>query len=206
MEKSESIKNIADALIVFQSKVDKIKKDSSNPFFKSKYASLSTIQNEIQLPLAEAGLCYTQMPEADNNLTTLLIHGKSGEYFQSTLQMHPVKTDPQSLGSAITYGKRYALVAILGLNIDDGDDDGNDASDKGKDKEPTIEKPKSESNTAALVNNEKLKWLNQNTSEWTEAVKYLQTEGASINRIEKKYSISKINKGKLIEDAQKVLA
>lgn len=206
MEKSESIKNIADALIVFQSKVDKIKKDSSNPFFKSKYASLSTIQNEIQLPLAEAGLCYTQMPESDNNLTTLLIHGKSGEYFQSTLQMHPVKTDPQSLGSAITYGKRYALVAILGLNIDDGDDDGNDASDKGNDKEPTIEKPKSESNPTGLASKRTKNWLNQKTSEWTEAIKYLQTDGASIEKIEKKYNISKANKEKLIEEAQEVLA
>jgi len=53
MEKSESIKNIAAALLIFQMKVDKVGKDATNPYFKSKYASLSNIQDAILIPLNE---------------------------------------------------------------------------------------------------------------------------------------------------------
>jgi hypothetical protein len=196
MEKSQSISKIALALIMLQSKVDKIRKDSSNPFFNSKYASLSTIQDEIQLPLAETGLCYTQHPESNNSLTTILIHAESGEYMQSTFDIHPAKTDPQSLGSAITYGKRYALVAILGLNIDD-DDDANHASGNGAAKAAT--------NTTKTGDDAK-KWLNPKTPKWDEAIKYLTIDGGSIAKIETNYKLSKENKTKLIEEAQEVMA
>jgi len=194
MEKSQSITNIAKALIKFQGNVDKIKKDSNNPFFKSKYASLSTIQDEIQLPLAESGLIYTQHPESNDSLTTLLIHGESGEFFQSTYDMHPSKSDPQSLGSAITYAKRYALVAILGLNIDD-DDDGNHASGKSE------SKPEAKNEAQADTR----EWLNPKTDNWTKAIEFLQSEGGSLAKIEKKYKLSKVNKELLIEQAQEAL-
>ena len=130
MEKSESIKSIGKALGVFHTKVAKIPKTDENPFFKSKYAGLPSILEAIQKPLEESGLCFTQMPDGDG-LTTLLIHSESGEFLQSTYKMIPTKTDPQSLGSAITYARRYALGAILGLNIDT-DDDGNNASQPSK--------------------------------------------------------------------------
>ena len=126
MEKSESIKNLAIALSKFQGTIGKIGKDSNNPFFKSKYASLSTILENIQKPLTESGLCFSQMPD-QTGLTSILIHSESGEYIQATYILTPVKNDPQSLGSAITYARRYALGSILGLNIDE-DDDGNTAS------------------------------------------------------------------------------
>lgn len=129
MEKSNSLINIAKALIDFQSKVSKIDKDSNNPFFKSKYASLSHIQESIQKPLSDAGIAYSQFPEGSNGLTTILIHAESGEYMQSTYEMKPTKDDPQGRGSTITYQKRYALAAALGLNIDD-DDDANAGSEK----------------------------------------------------------------------------
>lgn len=139
MEKSQTITEIAKALITFQLKVDKIGKDANNPFFKSKYASLSNIQEAIHIPLAESGLTYSQMPDGENGLTTILIHAESGEYLQSTYDMVPTKNDPQGRGSAITYQKRYALTAILGLNIDD-DDDGNLASSRPKQvAEPTTD-------------------------------------------------------------------
>lgn len=201
MEKSASIINMAKALISLQGKVDKIKKDTTNPFFKTKYASLSTIQDEIQLPLGEVGLCYTQHPESGNVLTTLLLHAETGEYMQSSFDMNPIKNDPQSIGSAITYAKRYALVAILGLNIDD-DDDANHASGK---TEPKAE-PKTVTNGAPNTSVNTLPWLNQKTTQWTEAVKYLQTDGGSIAKIETKYKLSKENKAKLIEEAQEVMA
>lgn len=127
MEKSESIKNIASALIIFQIKVGKVTKDATNPFFKSKYASLSNILDAIALPLEEAGLSYMQFPDGQYGLTTIVMHGESGEWLQSTYTMKPTKDDPQGIGSCITYQKRYALAGALALNIDD-DDDGNKAS------------------------------------------------------------------------------
>lgn len=127
MQKSESIKNIATALIIFHVKVDKIKKDAINPFFKNKYASLSNILEVINDPLNESGLSFVQMPSGINELVTILMHSESGEFIQSSYEMRPVKDDPQGRGSCLTYQRRYALSAILGLNIDD-DDDANLAS------------------------------------------------------------------------------
>ncbi|MFA5243680.1 MAG: ERF family protein [Pedobacter sp.] len=176
MEKSESIINLAKALMAFQMKVAKINKDAVNPFFKSKYASLSNIQEAIYTPLAESGLTYSQLPSGQNGLCTILIHAESGEYFLDTYTMPVAKqNDPQAVGSAITYAKRYALVAMLGLNIDE-DDDGNEAS----------KKPKPENK------NDDKKWLNPHTPEWNEAVKYLSSDG-TIEKIKSKYMISKTN-------------
>lgn len=127
MERSESIKEIASALCKFQQEVGKVKKDSKNPFFKSKYASLADILDVIQKPLSECGLSIMQMPKGDNELETILMHN-SGEWILSSYVMRPVKNDPQSIGSCITYQRRYAIGSILNLNIDD-DDDANKASD-----------------------------------------------------------------------------
>lgn len=143
MEKSESIKNIASALITFQIKVGKIKKDAVNPFFKSKYASLSNIQEAITEPLEEAGISYMQFPDGTHGLTTIIMHGESGEWLQSTYTMRPVKDDPQGIGSSITYQKRYALAGALALNIDD-DDDGNAATHGGSTPEKAAAKQKEE--------------------------------------------------------------
>lgn len=126
MNKSNSIGALAKALAAFHLKVGKIKKDATNPFFKSKYASLSNILDAITIPLAESGLTFTQFPAEENGLITILMH-ESGEFIESTYSMRPVKDDPQGRGSAITYQRRYALAAILGLNIDE-DDDGNAAT------------------------------------------------------------------------------
>ena len=126
MERSESIIEISKALCEFQKRVGKIKKTSDNPFFKSKYASLADILDVVQTPLSECGLSIIQMPIEENKLQTVLIH-TSGEYISSTYVMRPVKQDPQSIGSCITYQRRYAIGAILCLNIDE-DDDGNKAS------------------------------------------------------------------------------
>lgn len=146
MNKSDSIKNIAAAIMQFQVKCGKIAKSADNPFFKSKYAPLPEILEAIQIPLTESGLTFAQFPDGDS-LTTILMHPASGEWMEATYAMHPVKLDPQSVGSAITYARRYALGAILGLNIDE-DDDGNKASAPVSDDKP---------------------WLNENSPEFTRA-------------------------------------
>ena len=145
MEKSESIKNIAAALITFQIKVSKVNKDATNPFFKSKYASLSNIQDAILIPLNESGLSYMQFPDGQHGLTTIIMH-ESGEWLQSTYTMRPVKDDPQGIGSSITYQKRYALAGALALNIDD-DDDANTGTFGGKTPEKAAENNKREAET-----------------------------------------------------------
>lgn len=176
MEKSTSIKSIAKALITFHVKVDKIGKDASNPFFKSKYASLSNILDAINDPLNESGLSFTQFPTGDNGLTTVLMHADSGEYIQADYTMKPVKDDPQGKGSVITYQRRYALAAILGLNIDE-DDDANHATHGGK------------TPTEAVENNKP--WLNESMPEFAGAVAKIKAGKSSVKALREFFKISK---------------
>lgn len=179
MEKSESLKNIATALMVFHLKVGKIGKDATNPFLKNRYASLSNILDAIQIPLEESGLTFSQFPTGDSGLTTILIHAESGEYMMSNYIMHPIKNDPQGAGSVITYQRRYALGAVLGLNIDD-DDDGNSGS------------------TAKQEKNE-LPWLNEGTPEYEGAIKKLKAGATTIAKIKTVMRVSKATEDKLLK-------
>ena len=138
MEKSESITNLAKALLKFDAEVGKVNKGEINPFFKNKYASLPDILNAIKDPLQKAGLTVKQFPENGDGLTTMVIHAETGEFISSNYQMKAVKDDPQQQGSRITYQRRYAIGAVLGLNIDE-DDDGNKASQPGAKATPKAE-------------------------------------------------------------------
>jgi hypothetical protein len=125
-EQSESIKEIAGALVAFHKAVGKIKKSSDNPFFKSKYADLSDILDAVEGPLDDAGLSVVQFPTL-GGLVTQVSH-VSGEWMRGEYAVSPKEANnPQALGSAITYARRYALSAALSLNVDN-DDDGNAAS------------------------------------------------------------------------------
>lgn len=140
METSATIKDIASALLTFHEKVGTVKKSAENPFFKSSYADLPAILEAIKQPLQDAGLSFAQFPTGQHGLTTILMH-KDGEWMKSTYEMVPVKNDPQGHGSAITYARRYALGAILGISTEE-DDDGNDASTKPAQKVRTTAPPK----------------------------------------------------------------
>lgn len=120
------MKEIYKALSEFQAKCPLIKKDASNPFYKSKYAPLDSILPIVLPLLKEVGLVITQIPEG-NSLKTIVAHLESGETLEGTADLILDKQNPQGQGSAITYMRRYALVAMLGLNTDE-DDDGNKAS------------------------------------------------------------------------------
>lgn len=128
MTKSESIKNLTAALVKFQKAMAPVKKEANNPFFKSSYADLSSIIEAIRKPLSENGLSFTQFPTGEGGLITILMH-ESGEFIEETFSMRPVGTKPQDIGSAITYARRYALGAVLGIATE-ADDDGNAASGK----------------------------------------------------------------------------
>ena len=116
---------LVEALVGFHAEVGTIRKDSTNPFFGSKYASLSTILSQVLPVLTKHGLTIIQLPSG-TGLTTTLAH-TSGQYISQTMDLMPVKADPQAQGSAITYARRYAVSAVLSLNVDE-DDDGNAAT------------------------------------------------------------------------------
>lgn len=198
MQKSDSISNIAKALILFHTKVDKIKKNAENPFFKKKYADLSNILDVIQIPMAESGLSFTQLPVGQCGLVTVLMHGDSGEYIMAEYEMRPVKDDPQGRGSTITYQRRYALQAILGLNIEE-DDDGN-AGSKGRDKPGNNNpQPPRQDNTDPAD----LPWLNENTAQFKGAVDKLKAGTTTIAKIKTVMRVSKATEAKLIEASKK---
>jgi hypothetical protein len=177
MKKSESIKNICTALAVFHIKMDVIKKDAKNPFFKSSYASLSNILDAIKIPLAESDLSFSQHPMGENGMSTILMH-KSGEWLGSHFTMKPVKNDPQGIGSCITYMRRYALAAILGLNIDE-DDDGNQASGNS-----------GNSDKFGNTESKELPWLNKNTDAFAKVQAYLLDNG-TLDNVKLKYKLNK---------------
>jgi hypothetical protein len=112
------------ALAAAQAEMESAKKDAANPFFKSKYADLAEVVR-VSKVIHKHGLSVMQMPVGKNELVTILAH-ESGEYIKSCYEMTPVKNDPQGVGSCITYQRRYALQAILGIPAED--DDGNAAS------------------------------------------------------------------------------
>lgn len=132
MQKSESIGNLAKALTAVQSNLTPAKKDSQNPFFKSQYADLNSVWDSCRSLLAQNGLSVIQGNSVgvDNTVIveTILAH-ESGEWIQSELCLPLAKHDPQGVGSAVTYGRRYGLAAIVGI-VADADDDGNAASNK----------------------------------------------------------------------------
>ena len=123
METSENINELAAALSKAQGKITGALKDSSNPFFKSKYADLASCWDACRQHLADNALSVIQTAEyaegAGVSVTTMLAHG-SGQWVRGKLTMFPKDNGPQAFGSALTYARRYALAAIVGVaQIDD---------------------------------------------------------------------------------------
>lgn len=129
LEVSESVDKLLPALIKVQTETRNLKKTEENPHFRSKYSSLTEVLDAIKLPLTNNKFALIQAPgtttEGDVIVTTMLIH-ESGQWIKSALQLRPERNGhPQAVGSAITYAKRYSLIAMLALGEDD--DDGNAA-------------------------------------------------------------------------------
>jgi len=131
MQQSENIANLAKALSIVQGKLTHAKKDSSNPFFKSKYADLESVWDACRSLLADNNLAVAQFPgtysdlDKSMSLTTILTH-ESGEWISHEMSVPVTKADAQGAGSALTYMRRYALAAVVG--VVQADDDGNAAS------------------------------------------------------------------------------
>jgi hypothetical protein len=128
MQTSEQINELAAALSKAQGAIKGALKDSANPFFKSNYADLASVWDACREQLAANNLCVIQTVTAADTgvaVTTMLAHS-SGQWIKDTLPLMPKDGSPQAVGSAITYGRRYALAAVAG--VAQIDDDGNPAS------------------------------------------------------------------------------
>ncbi|MFA5525929.1 MAG: ERF family protein [Acholeplasmataceae bacterium] len=123
---SDSIASLAAALVKAQAVMQPAAKTSENPFLRSRYADLSSVWDAIRTPLTDNGLAVVQacIPSDGTivRLRTVLLHD-SGEYISSEIAMVPKDTLPQSMGSCLTYARRYALCAMVGVSTED--DDGN---------------------------------------------------------------------------------
>lgn len=121
---SNTVGELAKALAAAQAELEPAKKEAVNPHFRSKYADLSACWDAVRAPLARHGLAVSQLPSLDGDvvrLTTMLLH-TSGEFIGSDAAVRLAKHDAPSVGSALTYLRRYSLSAIVGLASAEDDD------------------------------------------------------------------------------------
>lgn len=122
---SDSIAKLAEALALAQGEMAEAEKDSINPHFKSKFASLKSMIRASRPALSKHGIAVVQMPHCEGNkvrVTVRLVH-KSGEYmdagdFEALVQ----QATPQAIGSGLSYGRRYTYAPAVGVVVDDDDD------------------------------------------------------------------------------------
>lgn len=205
-KRSESIKNIATSLVEFKKKVSDIKKTKENPFFHAKYADLSDVLDAIDPALIESQLSLVSLPYGKNELIVILSH-TSGEFIQTKFNTCAIPeylkekdktgkvewrasephTTPQSFGSALTYARRYAILAVLNLAVID--DDGNAGSGKG---------PKEE-DTRPFLNKTKLGSA-EVLPEFKEAVEIAKKEG-NLDSLIAKYRMTKATQEAIATEA-----
>lgn len=191
METSENINEISSALAKAQGQIENAIKDSSNPFFKSKYADLTSVWAACRKQLSENGLSVIQSPEESSHgvsVVTMLCHS-SGQWIRSKYSMpcDSSKLTPQVIGSAITYARRYALSAMVGIAPHD-DDDGNESSKKPLNSGANVEKPKP--------------FLTpDNKSEWERAVNSFKKNG-NLKTVLEQRQVSKEHQEQIINEAK----
>lgn len=162
MRTSQEADKVIAALFNVKKKLRPMVKDSANPFFKSKYLELSDILTNLEPLLHEEGLFLTQATLIKEGITLVVnrvTHAESSQFAESEFPAETATADPQKLGSAVSYARRYGVQAMFALNSID--DDGNAASGKAprpsgfnKAKEepkeaPASEAPKQEAATPA---------------------------------------------------------
>jgi len=129
------MKELYKALGKVKSEVGAISKEETNPFFKSKYFDINGLLKHVEPLLEKNGLLLLQ-PIHEGNVNSQIIHIETGDKIESSMTMQEL-TDPQKMGSMITYYRRYTLQSLLGLQAED--DDGNSASQaKPKDNIPVV--------------------------------------------------------------------
>lgn len=205
IDASKSIASLAKSLAAFQAEVKQPLKDANNPFFNSKYVPLESVVEAITAVAPKHGLSFTQWATTDISgrvlVHTMMLHESGENIVFDPIAMTPESNKagivtPQSIGSAITYAKRYALSAVFGITSDQ-DDDGNEASGNGKTKSVShdISKARIEDNYNELV---KLKSVVDNKSVskpfedfYNESIKQKATHEVMLRGIEKQIELIK---------------
>jgi len=196
MEHSEKIDELGAALSKAQGILEAAKKDSNNPFFKSKYADLASVWESCRAALSSNGLSIVQSPEESDSgiaVVTMMLHS-SGQWIRSRYTMPVSKVDAQAVGSAITYARRYALSSIVGIAPED--DDGNGAAEKPPTKQQSQQekKPvqKQETKTLPPYSDESFA---ANKEKWAESIKAgKNTAQVIISIVSTKYALSEEQK------------
>ena len=153
MNKSENIAALAAALVKAQAQMSGAKKTAKNPFFKSTYANLEEVIHCVKEPFADNDLAFVQFPitgEDRAGVETIIMHS-SGEWVSSEFTLKCVKHDPQGMGSAITYARRYGLQSAAGIPSED--DDANAATQQ---KAPIKAKPAAPAKASTDVQHENI--------------------------------------------------
>jgi hypothetical protein len=123
MKTSDQIGDLAKALSLAQGKMSHAIKDSTNPFFKSKYADLESVIDAAKKPLEENGLSVSQGGDYYHDqwvIVTKLSHS-SGQWIETYCPILANKQDAQGFGSGMTYARRYSYAAIIGITQSDDD-------------------------------------------------------------------------------------
>lgn len=140
---SENLNELAAALAKAQAEMKPAEKNRVNPFFKSSYADLESVWNACREPLSKSGLSVLQIPTVTKNglvLRTRLLH-ISGQWIECSYPVSPTKPDPQSLGSAVSYARRYSLAPMVGVVTEDDDGNGGSTTTDDKNKKATQTPP-----------------------------------------------------------------
>lgn len=157
------MKTLHKKLFELQQEVGAISKKESNPFFKSKYFDINGLLEHLHPLLQKHELLLTQ-PIEGNAVFSIITDIESGDCKSSSISL-PEFNDPQKMGSAITYYRRYTLQSLLALQAED--DDANKASNKQPER-----------------------WLVKNSPEFEKAKQFIE-QGGTIEQIKKKYKIRK---------------
>lgn len=179
MERSEQMAELITALAKAQAEMRNPGYDSTNPHFRTRYASLAAVRDAVIPPLAANGLAITQLVTTEGEevvCQTILWHA-SGQFLSETLRMPVSKTDAQGYGGAITYARRYALQAMCNVSGDE-DEDGNTARTPGVSGGQTAISPKPGAPKPGAPN--------QAAAEWMEKINTLiKGQGADQERIDR---------------------
>lgn len=146
---TEKMTNINQAFLEAQKKIKPVKKDGTNPYFNSRYATLSAVFDNVKEVLNEAGFSILQPVMGDKVKTRLLFTDGTTIEDEGTPIVCKVDNDPQAQGSAITYARRYGLMSLLGLPADD--DDAESATGRGENVTP---RPQPKTETKETKSNE----------------------------------------------------
>jgi hypothetical protein len=168
---TKKAKNIYQKLADAKAEIGAISKDSTNPFYKSKYFDINNLLAHVEPILHKNGLVCLQ-PIIEGNVVTQIIDVDSEQVIESAIPLTDER-DPQKLGSQISYFRRYSLSSLLAIQAED--DDGNSA------------KPKPQQKPELKIGTEAFDKVN----------KYI-SEGGKLSEVEKKYQISETIKQILI--------